>query len=50
MLVCCSAGKVSDIEAQSYAKHFRYFISEPFTPASAEELPRRIEVLVESKQ
>jgi DNA/RNA-binding domain of Phe-tRNA-synthetase-like protein len=50
MLVCCSAGKVSDIKAQSYAKRFRYFNTKPFTPASAEELLREIETWVESKQ
>lgn len=50
MLVCCSAGQVSDIKAQSYAKHFRYFITKSFTPASAEELLREIETWVESKQ
>jgi CheY-like chemotaxis protein len=50
MLVCCSAGKVADIKAQSYAKHFAYFITKPFTPASAEELLQAVEKWVESKQ
>jgi CheY-like chemotaxis protein len=50
MLVCCSAGKVADIKAQSYSQHFRYFITKPFTPASAEELLREVEKWVESKQ
>jgi len=50
MLVCCSAGKVSDIKAQSYAKHFSYFISKPFTPALAEQLVPAIEEWVQSKQ
>ena len=50
MLVCCSAGKVADIKAQSYAKHCAYFITKPFTPASAEELKGAIEAWVESKQ
>jgi CheY-like chemotaxis protein len=50
MLVCCSAGKVSDIKAQSYAKHFAHFISKPFTPALAEALKTAIEEWVQSKQ
>ena len=50
MLVCCSAGKVSDIKAQSYAKHFAYFITKPFSPDSASELSKEIEKWVESKQ
>jgi len=50
MLVCCSAGKVSDIKAQSYAKHFAYFISKPFTPALGEQLMTAIEEWVNSKQ
>ena len=50
MLVCCSAGKVADIKAQSYSKHFTYFITKPVTPASAEELLREIEKWVEAKQ
>lgn len=50
MLVCCSAGKVADIKAQSYAKHFAYFITKPFTPGSAEELRDAIEAWVQSKQ
>ena len=50
MLVCCSAGKVADIKAQSYSKHFAYFITKPFTPGSAEELLREIQKWVDTKQ
>jgi len=50
MLVCCSAGKVSDIKAQSYAKHFAYFISKPFTPGLAEQLVPAIDEWVQANQ
>jgi CheY-like chemotaxis protein len=50
MLVCCSAGKVADIKAQSYAKHFAYFITKPFTINSANELQQAIQAWVETKQ
>lgn len=50
MLVCCSAGKVSDIMAQSFSKHFAYFMTKPLTPSSAEELLDEIDKWIEMKR
>lgn len=50
MLVCCSAGKVSDIKLQSYSTNFVHFITKPFSPSAAEDLLVEIEKWVDSKQ
>eukprot|EP00451_Oxyrrhis_marina_P026434 CAMPEP_0204349384 /NCGR_PEP_ID=MMETSP0469-20131031/29481_1 /ASSEMBLY_ACC=CAM_ASM_000384 /TAXON_ID=2969 /ORGANISM="Oxyrrhis marina" /LENGTH=151 /DNA_ID=CAMNT_0051335563 /DNA_START=12 /DNA_END=467 /DNA_ORIENTATION=- len=43
MLICCAAGKVGDLKAQSFANHFDDFCTKPFTPSVAQELNSSIE-------